>query len=454
MQIIPATRIPIAIGTVNIQACGLTTAAVERFWTSGHHPLLRAGMEISDTTTEGRVYEISSEHHVQNEIIVANAAHWSIYALQTEEERGESGFCLPIEVVSSHDITFANFHSYRVISSYQPFSWAVKISGSHDIRFRNFHCNSNSKVSFDSSILDQDQNIELREHEFASLDVSQGSSPHKSSNNSPFVAPGANIEKLADGFFNISGGAIDSHGNLYFVDSRPQKIYRWDSTARQLSTNPVPFQPVNLAVDAAGNVLAISYSDNSVYAIDANNKVWPLKPQSLADANGKNLYLPVSDWTLNRRALSHPTAQVVSPDGTTSLPIGESFLGGETGWGVKLSPQIRAFGLGRAIPGKPFYITDESNLRTWKADVNPNGSMSNFRLFAENGGESVTTDSQGNVYLAAGQIYVYDPKGNLIDTIETPRRPIQILFGGNDGKALFITARDSLYSLRMKFAGN
>jgi sugar lactone lactonase YvrE len=414
----------------------------------------RAGMEISDTTTEGRAYEISIEHHVRNEMIVTNAAHWSIYALQTEEERDESGFCLPIEVDSSRDITFANFHSYRVVSSYQPFPWAVKISGSHEVRFLNFHCDSNSKVSFDSSIFDQDHNVELREREFASLDVSQKISRHKSSKNSPVVDTGAKIKKITGGFFNISGGAIDSHGNFYFVDSRPQKIYRWDSAAQQLSTNAVSFQPVNLAVDAAGNLLVISYNDNWIYAIDPNNKISALKPQPLADSNGKNLFLPVSDWTFNRRSLSHPTAQFVSPDGTTVLPVGESFLGGETGWGVKLSPQIRAFGLGRAIPGKPFYVTDESNLRTWKMDVNSDGSLTHFQLFAENGGESVTTDSRGNIYLAAGQIYVYDPNGNLIDTIETPQRPIQILFGGSDGKTLFITARDSLYSLRMKFAGS
>ena len=414
----------------------------------------RAGMEISDTTTEGRAYEISIEHHVHNEIIIWNAAHWDIYALQTEEERGESGFCLPIQVDSSRDITFANFHSYRVVSSYQPFPWAVKISGSHDIRFLNFHCDSNSKVSFDSSIFDQDHNVELREHEFASLNVSQKISRHKSSNSSPVVDIGAKIEKIAVGFFNISGGTTDSRGNLYFVDSRPQKIYHWNCATQQLSTNTVSFQPVNLAVDAAGNLLVISYDDDSVYAIDPNNKISALKPQPLADSTGKNLFLPVSDWTLNRASLSHPTEQFVSPDGTAVLPVGESFLGGEMAWGVKLSPQIRAFGLSHAIPGKPFYITDESNLRTWKADVNPDGSLTNFQLFAENGGESVTTDSQGNVYLAAGQIYIYDPNGNLIDTIETPQRPIQILFGGSDDRTLFITARDSLYSLRMKFAGN
>ena len=412
----------------------------------------RAGMEISDTTTEGRAYQISIEHHVRNELIVTNAAHWSIYALQTEEERGESGFCLPIEVDSSRDITFANFHSYRVISSYQPFPYAVKIADSSDIRFRNFHCDSNSKVSFDSSIFDQSHQAELRQHEFASLDISGNVPSPKQDEDSPVVADGAKIEKLANGFFNISGGAIDSRGNLYFADSHTQKIYRWDSAARQLSTNVVSFQPVNLAVDGSGNVLAISY-DDSVYAIGPDGKISALQSQSLANLSGKNLFLPVSDWVFNRDALSHPTAQFVSPDGTVVLPVGESFLGGETSWGVKSSPQMRAFGLGRAVPGQPFYVTDESNLRTWKADVNSEGGLANFRLFAENGGESVTTDSQGNVYLSAGEIYVYDPKGKLIDTIETPSRPIQILFGGVDGKTLFITARDSLYGLRMKFAG-
>src|SRR6185437_2904237 len=217
----------------------------------------RAGMKISDTTTEGRAYEISIEHHVHNEIVITNAAHWSIYALQTEEERGEGGFCLPIEVEASQDITFANFHSYRVISSYQPFPWAAKISRSRDIRFFNFHCDSNSKVSFDSSIFDEDQNIEIREHEFASLNVSQKVALRGAPKNSPFVAAGAKFEKLAGGFFNISGGAIDAHGNFHFVDARPQKIYRWDCAAKQLSTNAVAFQPVNVAADAEGNLLVI-----------------------------------------------------------------------------------------------------------------------------------------------------------------------------------------------------
>jgi sugar lactone lactonase YvrE len=414
----------------------------------------QAGMLVSDTETEGRAYQISSEHHVRNEIQVRNAAHWRFYALQTEEERGESGFALPIEIDSSHDITFANFHSYRVISSYQPFPWAVKISSSRDIRFRNFHCDSNSKASFDASIYDQSHDVEIRQHEFASLDISGKSPPTKLQTSSPIVARGTKVEKLAGGFFNISGGAVDSHGNFYFVDAHEQRIYHWDSTKRQLSTNDFFFQPANATMDQAGNLMVISYMGNgAVYSLDSSNKITLLKSQPISNSTGKNLYLPVSDWHLNRNSLSHPTAQFVSPDGTTVLPAGEDFLNGETSWGVKSSPPIRAFGLGKATPGKLFYVTDESNLRTWKADVNADGSLTNFQLFAEQGGEGVTTDSRDNVYIAAGQIYVYNSAGKLIDTIGVPERPIQVMFGGDDRKTLFIAARTSLYSMRMKYPG-
>ncbi|MDR3460246.1 MAG: glycosyl hydrolase family 28-related protein [Verrucomicrobiae bacterium] len=414
----------------------------------------RAGMLVSDTETPGRAYQISSEHHVRNEIMVQHAAHWSFYALQTEEERGESGFCLPVEIDSSHDISFINFHSYRVISSFQPFPWAVKVSRSRDIRFRNFHCDSNSKVSFDSDLYDQTHDVEIRQHEFASLDIS-GEAPHPEPAASPaVVANGANAEKLAGGFFNISGGAVDSRGDLYFVDAHQQRIYRWDSARRQLATNDVSIPPVNVAVDQADNLMVVSDAGNgTVYALDVSGKITPLKPQPVINPAGKNIYLPVSDWHLNRASLSHPAGWFVSPDGTTVLPVGQDFLDWETSWGVKSSPPIRSFGLGHAVPGEPFYVADESNLRTWKAAVNADGSLTDFQLFAELGAEGVTTDSRGNVYIAAGEIHVFDPAGKPIGVINVPERPTQLLFGGKDKQTLFITARSSLYSLKMKYPG-
>jgi hypothetical protein len=415
----------------------------------------QAGMLVSDTQTPGRAYQISSEHHVRYEIQVTNAAGWSFYALQTEEERGESGFALPIQIESSRDITFANFHSYRVISSFQPFPWAVTVANSRDIHFRNLHCDSNSKASFDAAIHDQTHNLDIRQHEFACLDISGQAPSRKAPAPSPLVAPGAKVQKLAGGFFNISGGAIGPRGDFYFVDAHWQRIYDWNPATGRLSTvSTNPVEPVNLAVDQAGNLLVVSYTGNGVvYALNPSGQFTRLQPAALADQSGKSFYLPISDWHLNRNSLTHPVTNFISPDGTTVLPVGRDFLTGATSWGVKSSPQIRCFGLDRVVPGKPFYITDESQLRTWAAEANPDGSLTNFRLFAEQGGEGVTADSQGNVYIAAGQIQVYDPAGKPIDIIEVPERPLQLLFGGAGHKTLFIAARTSVYSVQMNYSG-
>jgi hypothetical protein len=105
----------------------------------------QAGMLISDTSTEGRIYSMSSEHHVRYEVQLKNVSNWRIYALQTEEERGEGGFALPLDIDGSSDVTIANMHLYKVISSYQPFAHAIRVSNSKNIRFRNIHSYSNSR---------------------------------------------------------------------------------------------------------------------------------------------------------------------------------------------------------------------------------------------------------------------------------------------------------------------
>ena len=167
--------------------------------------------------------------------------------------------------------------------------------------------------------------------------------------------------------------------------------------------------------------------------------------------------LAVGDWRLQvnpetGEPVSRPY-QYVSPDGTTFLSAGQDFVSGAVSWGVKSADLLRSFSLSPAIPGKPFYLTDEADVRTWSATVGSDGSLSNLKVFAEQGGEGVTVDEQGNVYIAAGQIYVYNPSGQLIDTIEVPERPLQVVFGGKDRRTLFIPARTSLYSVLTRTRG-
>lgn len=423
----------------------------------------QAGMYISNTLTSGRVYELSSEHHVRNEVKLNHASNWQIYALQTEEERGEGPFALPLSIVDSSNITVANYHSYRVVSSYQPFPNAIKIARSHNIRLRNIHVYSDSKVSFDNSaIIEQPHNIQIRDREFAALTIDGTAAAPPAVHHSSILATGAQVKKISAGFFNISGAAVDRAGRLYFVDAHWQRIYRWSPE----ENNPVivsdsPLSPVQLAFDKAGHLMVVSYDgDGTVYSFDPNSPeehITLLKPQKASPRPSMTAVLPVDDWRNENdflQAVPVPKPyQYVSPDGSTFIPAGEDFVSGALYYGTKMADVLRAFALAPAVSGHPFYVSSESGEKTYVANVAQDGTLTNMKLFAERGGESVTQDAEGNVFIAAGQIFVYNPSGHLIDIIDVPERPIDLIFGGKDGHTLFILSHTSLYSVRTKVKG-
>lgn len=424
----------------------------------------QAGMYISNTSTSGRVYELSSEHHVRNEVKLNHAANWQIYALQTEEERGESAFALPLSIANSSNVTIANYHSYRVVSSYQPGLRAIEVTNSKNIRLRNIHVYGDNKVSFDNSVvINRPTDILVRNREFASLTIDTDAVvTAKPVNHSAVLASGAKVEKLRGGFFNISGAAVDKTGQLYFADAHWQRIYRWSPESRLLSiVRDEPLSPVQLVFDRSGNLMVVSYDgDGTVYSFNPDARddaITLLKPQPAEARQGKMAVLPVNYWRNENDFLKAvPVArpyQYVSLDGTTFIPAGEDFVSGSLYYGTKMADVLRAFSLTPAVPGKPFYVSDESEQKTYSATVAPDGTLTGARLFAERGGESVVQDAEGDVYIAAGEIYVYDPSGRLIDTIDVPDRPIDLIFGGKDGRTLFILARESLYSVRTKFGG-
>jgi sugar lactone lactonase YvrE len=424
----------------------------------------QAGMYISDTSTSGRVYELSSEHHVRNEVKLKNASNWQIYALQTEEERGESAFALPLTIDSSSNITVANYHSYRVVSSYQTALRAIEVTNSKNIRLRNIHVYGDNKVSFDNSVVvNRPQPILIRHREFASLTIDTSAPVAKKAvSPSTVLAAGAKVERLRDGFFNISGAAVDKAGQLYFVDAHWQRIYRWEPETRMLSVvRDNPLAPVQLVFDKSGDLMVISYDgDGTIYSFKPDAKddsITLLKPQPAEARSGMTAVLPVNFWRNENDFLTavpeRRPYQYVSPDGTTFIPAGEDFVRGDLYYGTKMADVLRAFGMTQAVAGKPFYVSDESEQKTYVATVAADGTLTGAKLFAEEGGESVTQDAAGNVYIAAGQIYVYNSAGRLIDTIDVPDRPIDLVFGGKDGRTLFILARGSLYSVRTRYGG-
>jgi hypothetical protein len=454
----------------------------------------QAGFLVSNTTTPGHVYELSTEHHVRNEIKFDHAENWDVNAPQTEEEAGESPESLSLEFDWSKNITIANYHGYRVTRSRAPFPAAVRLYNSSSIHFRNVHVNAESgygivdengrgtflrvsKFPYENSIQEVTHHLEVREREFAALDVPENPPAVRSPDASAAVTAGAKVEKLEDGFFSISGAAVDAKGKLYFVDRHQQRIYGWSQTEGLTVERDNALDPVNLAIDKSGDLLVVSSAgpDSTVYAFRPGSPdaaIDVLEPKATVARPDASVLFPVNYWnngefkdqldlsTMRYKTLAEmftedvtapKVREYVSPDSSLVLPAGRVFQQGPaedtSGW--RFSDNLDAYGFVQARTGQRVYVSSASEDRTYSATVAADGTLQDLKPFAERGGECVAVDEAGNVYIANGEIFVYDPNGKQVAEIDVPERPIDIVFGGPDRRTLFILSHHALFSVKI-----
>src|ERR1019366_4059776 len=205
---------------------------------------------------------------------------------------------------------------------------------SQNIRFRNLHVYSDCKASFDNAVYDQTHDIQIRQREISALTISGEDTPAAPKETSSVVATGTKVKKLAGGFFNISGAAVDKNGQLYFVDAHWQHIFRWSPARHLEAVGDSPIDPVNLAFDKAGNLMIVSYAgDGTVYSLrfdEPGSKLTLLTPVPSSPHAGATFVLPLTYWrNENDFVEAVPVArpyQYISPDGTTILNAGEDFV--------------------------------------------------------------------------------------------------------------------------------
>ena len=113
--------------------------------------------------------------------------------------------------------------------------------------------------------------LEVREREFAVLDVPADPARPRPPDASDVLADGATVKKLEGGFFTIAGATVDRSGTLYFVDHHQQRIFSWSHAHGLDVVRDAPLDPVNLAVDKSGNLLVVSSAgpEGTVYVLPA-----------------------------------------------------------------------------------------------------------------------------------------------------------------------------------------
>ena len=104
--------------------------------------------------------------------------------------------------------------------------------------------------------------------------------------------------------------------------------------------------------------------------------------------------------------------------------------------------------------GKYLYVADIRASKTYKYQINDDGTLTDRQLFISQGSDGITLDNRGNLYITGKGVTVYDPTGKKIETIPVPVGwTANLCFGGKNRDILFITASKSVFTLQMQVKG-
>jgi len=443
---------------------------IKDIWTANTYAA--NGLYISNTSTPGRIYAMSLEHHVRSEARLDNVSNWKIYAYQFEEEGREGKDCKMMEVTNCKNLMFANLWIYRVIRANTPQEFGVRLWNSENIQFRNFHNYTQVLPVIELPIYDVNKKLPIYDWGFARLDVS-GKEPSKRIISN---SPGA-INKLGEGFEFATGLTADSKGNVYFGENRLKKLYKWDASKQSLTLlADYPWKPFSLATDTKDNLLVIfRYDPQPGYLINGEQETVPRLPDDnpsysgwgnsgwaawgysinpenpdetfaalprVSTASIKNvgrIIIPAHRWRgdFAKVAMAMPENSFVAPDGVTIIP--ETYDLGRSASFLKVTPGQK----------DPVFVAYENTKTTARFDVNADGSLTNLKTAYPHGQYSSAVDKNGNLYIADGEIVVFDKSGKEIKRIQMEERPLSVVIGGKDFNILFVTTTKSLYGIQL-----
>jgi gluconolactonase len=269
------------------------------------------------------------------------------------------------------------------------------------------------------------------------------------------IAEGARVERLGTGYGFTEGPSADAAGNVFFTDQNNNQILRWSAEDGKIEVWMKPAGRSNGSyMDPHGNLITCADEKNELWSIDKDKKVTVLirdykgnllnGPNDVWVRPGGGMYITdpffVRSWW-DRRDMRQDRQAVyyLTPDGKTLTRVIEDFRQPN---GVVGTPD-----------GKTLYVADMQGRQTFKYDIQPDGSLTNKTPFCNVGSDGMTLDDQGNVYLTSGGVQIFNKDGQRIEQIAVPEAPANVTFGGKDHSLLFITARTSVYGVKMRVRG-
>ena len=254
-----------------------------------------------------------------------------------------------------------------------------------------------------------------------------------------------NLKVVAEGHEFTEGPTLDGEGNILFTSPKQGAIVRH---VIKDGSNTIFYQ-------GEDPVSALFFRDGKLHATQGDL-------DRVVEIQSPEKFVPVVE-TFEDKPFNKPNDLWVSPTGHvyfTDPNYGRGPLpqGGEFAYWVTPEGKIsrinatfhRPNGIVGSEDGKTLFITDAGDSKTYRFELGEDGTPGEQVLFTEIGGDGMTLDSFGNLYLGVPRqkaLVVIDPEGQEISRI-SDFGCTNVCFGP-EGKILYITKAPGLWALEV-----
>ncbi len=261
------------------------------------------------------------------------------------------------------------------------------------------------------------------------------------------------VERFAWGFTYTEGPVWLRDGALAFSDVPANLIYRIKPGDKPTTLRDNASGAMGNAVDAQGRLYTCETHARRVVRLDKKGKLDVLAgrfdgkrlnaPNDIVVRKDGQVYFtdPAFGNQQDTRELDFYGVYRIAPSGELSLLA---------------RPKGRPNGIALSPNGKTLYVSnsDERNVRAYTLDRK--GAATDERVLVsgiEGIPDGIRTDEYGNLYVMAAAILVFSPQGLPLATIHLDETPSNCVFGDDDLRTLYITARTAVYRMRTPFKG-
>jgi len=287
--------------------------------------------------------------------------------------------------------------------------------------------------------------------------------------------PAARVEILDDAFKQVADAGAEvrqiatdlqftegptwyaAESCLLFSDIPANRIYKWTEKGGLTVWREPSHHANGNTADDKGRLVTCEHGTRRVTRTAKDGKVEVLcstykgkrlnSPNDVAVKSDGTIWFSDPPYGLKGKEQEQPACYVfrLDPGAKEPVVVASDFTRPN---GICFSPDEKVLYVansdGKAAHVRRFRVTDDNALADGRI----------FCTIRPGVPDGIRCDAGGRLYVSAGDgVQVFSPAGRLIGKVRTPQGAANCTFGGPDGRTFFITARKSVWAVRLKVAG-